>query len=304
MSALMEHNWPGTRETKHVRALLTWDELMAVAKAPKRSGNFRERSSEGTDRGKFYSLPSYTDAVTAMERGYPKGLEAISGTIDAIQTGAALNRIVYQRLDVAGDRPVVPLAAAGEPRSMIRRARHAPVARPTVSIVDNVICPSFCHEASLRNRGAAILAWALALETAGVGTEIRTVYAGGRPRGQSGARPNQEEAILTVLVKGFGEAFDIDRLSFALACPDFMRRINFMLLECCNGIPGMANGYGSCFDPLPEELPPDAVYIAAMMDERNYSTPALALKTVRERIIQGAPHLRHALESEQLARAV
>jgi hypothetical protein len=146
------------------------------------------------------------------------------------------------------------------------------------------------------------LAWALALETAGVGTEIRTVYSGGRS-GEGGPVKGRQEAILTVIVKEYGEAFDIDRLSFALACPDYMRRVMFSVLECCNGVPALASGYGACFDPLPEELPSDAVYIAAMLNETGYVTAEKALETVRQRIIAGAPSLRHLLESEDFVKA-
>jgi hypothetical protein len=239
-------------------------------------------------------LPDFDVFKTVAREGYPKALRAVAGAMDALRDGVRLERIQYETRDVGGDRPLVALAAAGDPRSMVRRKPDAPRQRPVLSIVNSVIAPWFVNRSTILNRGAAILAWSMALNDAGVETEIVNVYCGGRHGTERKA--GAAEIIAAVQVKTLGERYDIDRCSFALACPDFMRRGMFSLLECCPGLAPLSFGYGTCFDLSKEEIPANSVYLATLRDENLYRTPEAALKTVAEVIQRGAPSLRHVFE--------
>jgi len=200
---------------------MTWSEFIEFVDDPQRHAKALNSSHDSAKTG-FRSLASWVDMVSAAKRGWPEGLEKIQRSLVTARAVVGTARRAIDRYDVGGERPHVPLACAGEPRSMVRRAPILQRVRPSIRILLNITAGFTIPTSYLINRGAAVLAWCDALETAGFSTEITTVYA-------------CDHMAMTmkyrVEVKRAGDKFDIDRLSFALACPDYMRRAHFAMQE-------------------------------------------------------------------------
>lgn len=270
--------WTGRKvEVDH-----TWGDAVAYAAAPVDAwGKGASRSSHRKSQGDgFHALEGMPQALEAMRDGWSPGRERIGQFLTASIAGVRSERVPTYRMDVAGERPHVPLAVAGDPHCMFRRRREAPRSRPVVRIVVNVGAMWWVKADDLARRGAAILAYADALEASGWTTSIdmvwHTVESGGT-------------ASLTwrVSVKPAGERFDIDRLSFALVCPDFMRRAGFAVLEGCPDLRCMQGNYG-----VPTDAPAGgAVYFPAVRDGSPWATVEAALASVRLAISASRPEV-------------
>ena len=268
---------------RRVEANHTWGEALAYAAAPVDAwGRGAGRSSHRKpDGGGFHALAGMPQALEAMRDGWQPGRERIGQFLGASVAGVRAERVQDYRMDVAGERPSVPLAVAGDPRCMFRRRREAPRSRPVVRIVVNVGAMWWVPADDLARRGAAILAYADSLEASGWTTANDTVWYAVESGGH---------ASLTwrVEVKPAGERFDVDRLSFALVCPDFMRRVGFAVLEGCPDLRSMSGNYG-----VPTDLAADgaAVYFPAVKDGSPWKTVEAALASARKAISAARPEV-------------
>lgn len=214
--------WHGTKvEVRH-----SWSETLAhVTAQPNGWGNTRRASlARREDDPNFYALDDMPAARNAMAHGWEPGRERIAEAMQASISGVRAERIPTFRMDVAGERPNVPLAIAGDPRSMYRRRPEAPRSRPVVSVLMAVGAAWHVPAEALARRGAAVLAWCDALEAAGWNTEVEVYWF---------TKNGAARLDYRCMIKPAGERFDVDRMSFAMVCPDMLRRVAFTVIEAC-----------------------------------------------------------------------
>lgn len=271
--------WP--RGETNIVGTLSWEEVMGDLDRPAPT---TMRSSRATgDRG-FHGLATWGEAVRAAREGYPAARERMAQATAAVARHVGGVRRPAERLDMGGERPCIPVACAGDPRSMWRRAPQAMRVRPIVRIENNIGCPWYIPPAILENRGAAILAWVEALEAAGYSTEVTNVWA---------SQSDKATMRLSVTLKGAGEALDFDRVSFALGSADFLRRIGFHLMEACED---SRSAWELCYG-VPKEMhaaKPDGVAYFGVLTRDNqdqFATAEQAAEAVRSTIAGTFPFL-------------
>lgn len=253
------------------RAEWTWEELVAYVQNPEctesfKSGRASHRSGKGED---FHALPDWNANTRAVAEGWREGLQHVEAPLASAVSHTRAMPLARERLDVGGERPSIPHAVAGDPRSMWRRAPMAKRIRPVVRILMNVGAPWYIKPHVLINRGAAILAWCNALEASGYSTEITTVW--------RTSTDNKSMEVRTA-IKGAGEKFDIDRLAYAMVCPDFMRRGMFAALEACHNLGSFRFGYGISQNVIPEA---GIAYFPTVQTAEHYETTEVAVESVR-----------------------
>jgi len=266
-----------------VRIDHTWAEAMAYMASPVHAwGAGAMRSSHAKDRKGFHALPHFDAAREAMAKGWEEGRTRVDAAMVGAVAGVAQHRIPAYRLDVAGSRPCVPVAVAGDPRCMFQRRREVPVSRPVVELLVSMGAAWHVPPENLARRGAAILAWVDALEASGWNTSITLVwYSVGDATRLLDYR---------VALKPAGERFDLDRMSYGLVCPDMLRRTGFAVLEGCPDLRTMQHGYGSQRD-LPKEEREGKVYFPPVLDGGPWATDESAVVNVRTAIMASRPEV-------------
>ena len=266
--------WQG----KQVSVRHTWAETLAHVQNPpngwgEAKRHSRARRSEGD---KYYTLDDLPAAQQAMAHGWAEGLARVEGQVGAAIAGVRAERIPTYRMDVAGERPNVPLAVAGDPKCMFRRRPEAPRSRPIVSIAMAIGAPWHIDATCLARRGAAVLAWCDALEASGWTTEVEAYWY---------TRSGTASLDYRVTVKAAGERFDMDRMSFALVCPDMLRRAAFTILEACPDLRAShGQGYGTSGN-LPDAEVAGRVHLPRVESEGPWGTTESAVANVRAAIM-------------------
>jgi hypothetical protein len=269
---------------RKVRLDHNWADALAYAEAPCDAwGGGADRTSHRARDASFHALDNMPAALAAMREGWTPGRERIAEFAAASVAGVRQERVPTYRLDVAGERPFIPAAIAGDPRAMFRRRPEAPRSRPVVRVVASIAARWDMKPENLARRGAAILAWLDALESSGWTTSLDIVW-----RTTTGGGSKDAGLDYRVEVKPAGERFDVDRLSFALVCPDMLRRIGFAVLEGCSDLADLKHGYGTPTDLDAADLD-GAVYLGKITDNAPWSTVEKALASVRAAIAASRP---------------
>lgn len=215
------------------------------------------------DRTRFSGAKSFEAAAKLATRGWKEGRSKLVKGVEALALKKELVDVPSFVYDVAGARPEVPLAVAGDPCCMwdanpLQEAK-APVLRFIVET-----CASCQWEADdLIRWGTAILSVIDSLEANGTCTvELSTAititsFCGSR----------REEFI--VKLKEAGQHIDFDVMAFAIAHPAMLRRIGF---GCCERIveddmeDNMTGAYGR-----PGQLSADALDGAYYVPSLNFA---------------------------------
>lgn len=271
--------WP--RGRTNIVGTLSWEEVMDDLDRP---AHKTMRSSRSTGDLGFHGLDSWGEAIKAARAGYPAARERMAQATAAVARHVGGVRRPAEKLDMGGERPCIPVACAGDPRSMWRRAPQAMRVRPIVRIENNIGCPWYIPPAILETRGAAILAWVEALEAAGYSTEVVNVWA---------SQYDKATMRLAITLKGAGEALDFDRLSFCLGSADFLRRIGFHLMEACEE---SRSAWSQCYGVSKEmhaTKPENVAYFNVLTrdNQDQFTTPERAAEAVRSTIAGSFPFL-------------
>lgn len=272
-----ETAWPAGQ--KNIVLRMGWGELMDTLALPAPADM---KSSRNTGDGKFNGLRSWEDMLRATSHGYDRARDRVSRVLARAAGAVRALPIPADKLDIGGERPSIPHAVAGDPRSMWRRAPQSRRVRPVVRVVNNVGAPWYVPVEHLENRGAAILAWCHAVESAGYSTEIVNVF-----------RTHDAPATFTawITLKEAGQKFDLDRLSFALASGDYMRRLMFHVLEQCpESRPNFRFGYGVTQESQPEPEP-GVAYFPVFGRGDAWETPEKSAENVRTILARAFPVL-------------
>lgn len=269
-----------------VRVDHTWAEAMGYMASPvdawKQGASRASHGKKGS--GDFYAMQSFDAARDAMVRGWEDGRRRVEAAMVGAVAGVAALRIPAFRLDVAGSRPNVPVAVAGDPRCMYRRRPEVALSRPVVEVIAHMGATWHVEPQHLARRGAAILAWLDALEASGWNTALSLVW-------YSVANTKRASLDYRVALKPPGERFDLDRLSYGLVCPDMLRRTAFAVLEGAPDLQGpMSGNYGIPTD-LPKEEREGKVYFGPVMSSAPWATDASAVENVRAAIMASRPEV-------------
>ena len=266
--------WKGTK----VIVRHAWAETLAHVTNPVNAwGDTKRASMAKREAGdKYYALDDLPAAQAAMATGWQPGRDRIAENVGAAIAGVRAERIPTYRLDVAGERPNVPLAVAGDPRCMFRRRPEAPRSRPIVSVLMSIGAAWHVHADCLARRGAAVLAWCDALEAAGWTTEVEVYW-----YTKSGAATLDYRCV----IKPAGERFDADRMSFAMVCPDMLRRAAFTVLEACPDLRDSHHATYGQSTSLPDAEVSGRVHLGRVDKGDPWNTVASAVANVRAAIM-------------------
>ena len=146
--------FPGAK----VRVDHSWAEAMDYMASPVDAWNMgTARASHGKrGSGDFYAMPTFVAARDAMARGWADGRRRVEAAMSGAVAGVAQHRIPAFRLDVAGSRPNVPVAVAGDPRCMYRRRPEVALSRPVVEVLCHIGSTWHVKPEHLARRGAAM----------------------------------------------------------------------------------------------------------------------------------------------------
>jgi hypothetical protein len=204
-----------------------------------------DSSVTGSNREEWTMGASFKKAIKLARGGWAEGAARFIDGMSAIDaTGTADKSRMYR--DVAGASPCVGAAVSGHPLSMYRRRRE-PVATRTLAVYVDCTAPASCDAEYMCNRGIAIASWIDAMESSGVRVELTLTHTstdspkatqdGAYGRADADAQPTNVHVVETVL-KGAGEALDVDRVAFFLGHPATLRRLMFAVSESDNNAAG------------------------------------------------------------------
>lgn len=265
----------------------TFDSLdAAVQFADKMPSIWTNCVSRGDDV-QFTGTESWEEAKRQATIGWPEGRERMVNDLDA---ASVLQLPVNHRalsLDVAGTRPFVPAAVAGDPLCMVRAGLDSSATRPVFRLLVSISALEFVPAGVLQNRGAAILSWVDKLEAEGARCEVVALRA---TKVASGHAINAYAA--TVMLKRADEPLDIDRLAFGLVSPSMLRRVMFGCMERHDDLKdGFKLSYGVSFNECPSALrDKHSIYFPAMTTREQveaFGKPAKAVAEVERIISEG-----------------
>lgn len=248
----------------------TWDECIADMAKPPNEGWRRPQSISGD--AAFTGSESFEEALGFAISGWDEGRDAMNADVDF----ATAKQAVFKRPDweysVAGQRACIPSYCAGVPNHMVYMDdTTSRLAMPIVRIYVDAGATHFTTAEAMTRRGAAIVALIDQIERAGQRVElIATKHSDTRPA----AYDRQE---INITVKRADEVLDLDRISFAMAHPSFLRRVCFRIME--HNYPKDVSGYGGVVNM--KDVPSDAMYIPPMYGDKGYGDMDKAIATVQ-----------------------
>jgi hypothetical protein len=218
---------PRRKETKPARDVQYFESFEAfVSQASQEAEN--TTSSRGVGRRDFYGTETFEDALEVAKRGWPEGAakaQEILGELGDVIESIVGNRAAGYGYDVSGEYCDVGLFLSGEPECFGVEIEQGPIERPFVKIVANLGASGSVSGTSLIARGVAIVAAVDILESLGRRVEL---WAAKATEPHSGRLSEYE---LYVPLKSADQPLDIDRVSFAIAHPSFLRRLVFSVNE-------------------------------------------------------------------------
>ena len=164
--------------------------------------------------------------------GFPRATEKLR----AMLVGAGDSHLYKDdwTFDVAGSVPNVPLYISGEPANMQYLEPKAD--RPLCKVLIEGGCSGGTKEATIFNRGVALLSAVQALESQGVAVELQYM--------SSCQSSYIQNYIVTFPIIQMGAGLDLDRVAFCLANPGMLRRVVFACQERSPKLLGMTDGGG------------------------------------------------------------
>ena len=247
----------------------TWDECIADMAKPPNEGWRRPQSISGD--AAFTGSESFEEALGFAINGWDEGREAMSADVDFATAKQAMFKRPDWEYGMAGQRVCVPSYAAGAPMHMMFMDDEDVTPLPIVRIYVDAGATHFTTAEAMTRRGAAIVALIDQIETAGQRVElIATKHSDTRPA----AYDRQE---INITVKRADEVLDLDRISFAMAHPSFLRRVCFRIME--HNYPKDVSGYGGVVNM--KNVPSDAMYIPPMYGDKGYGDMDKAIATVQ-----------------------
>jgi len=202
----------------------TMEDFLHAMQTTKFHPQFRERASIHRDRN-FTGTDTYEEALDLARWGWPEGTQRMQQAVDAIASSTAVQTVMSTMHDVAGAYPIAAYAAAGDPMCMVAPGEVLDSVRPVVRLYVSNTARANTEVESIMNYGAVVLSVVDALESGGFRVEIT--------QGSPVAAFMKDNLVgeCQIILKNADDALDIEKLSFALAHPSMLRRLQFRWRE-------------------------------------------------------------------------
>lgn len=161
-------------------------------------------------------------ALDLCEKGWSAKVGEVQRLVREAQRRIQSKRLV-QSQGVCGFAPIVPLALAGSPESMIDM-KIVPKKTKTIDLYYDMTVGSFMSSERLLKIGMKVLEGVMSLEASGYRVRLSAVQ-----NYSSGA----DSDLLVVRIKDETQPFNIERMCFPLFNPAFFRVIGFGWYERC-----------------------------------------------------------------------
>lgn len=261
------------------------NELLNILNSRSNNKIMQGKNSSDTGDIQFTHTNNYKEAVDLFKTGYTEVLPDIKLAINKnnkiIQERVA--RFQHKPLNMPiGYIPNVPNALQNKPDSMINVLRQ-PIKKKTLTVV-YAMGGSWINDKSIFIKAGSALISALNLiELSGIQTKLMINF---MPVTNYSFFSHEPEEILcpTLILKDYGERFNLQKLCFPLAHPSMFRRIGFKYLETCPKITqqGFRGGYGTTAElkdlaeGLEPYLPKGSIVIDSTFIKNNdYSVEAI-----------------------------
>lgn len=191
------------------------------------NNHFMRNEDSSHSNGKdFTGTDSYDEAVDLLVHGYTDKLGDIKR---GLLNSKRLTSKMYAKIPhpipanhVAGFVPNIPNALKGLPESMITLNR-LPQKRKTLSVLYNMDGSCGVPAQVFVDAGVALVSAINLIETSGIQVNLRVAFCS--------SSKNDEVTFPTLLVKSFGERFNLQKICFPLIHPSMFRRLGFKYLE-------------------------------------------------------------------------
>ncbi len=248
---------------KHTRDFRSWSDYLAYARTlPPDARGAGGRTREGAIE--WASAPDLNGACNIAERGWSEGMDKVrSIALPAVDKMAATIEAQDERWgwDVTGAAYDVGEYLSGAPECWLAPTLISD--KPCVTISINSALSMGIPKEMIEMRGAAVVALALALQTAGYAVRVYQIIMS-EVDSSSGGWHSDLTAVRVCLTDDNGGPIDTDRLLFALAHPAATRLLGFSVARGIAGAP-MTAGLGS-----PDDFPVEGWTSDFHMQRANY----------------------------------
>jgi len=190
-------------------------------------GNPQPKASERLKRSDFNAFQDWKACETAALQGWPEGLAKVKALSEAYvsRVGSGMLKETFTPAET-GLFFDVGLVLTGQPEAWLQvvETEEETKGGKLVTIGLNCSVSAIVPASIIRQRGAAVLALVQLLEASGRSVCVKAGIALNGLEEGFGLRSS-------VVLKGFGEALDEDKLAFWLVCEDAFRRCWFRIME-------------------------------------------------------------------------
>ena len=251
--------------------------------------------TESDERTEFAGTRSFDEALSLVNHGWVEGRSKLVKGVESLALKKDLATMPAFIYDVAGARPEVPLAVAGDPCCMWDANPLQDAKAPVLRFIVSSSASCYWNSDALIRWGTSILSVIDSLEANGRCTVELSVA-----KSTIDWESKRRLEFITK-VKNAGSHIDFDVMAFAIAHPSMLRRIGFACSERIhedNMEEHMGDGYGKP-TTLSEDALDGAFYIPGVdscgIDRSLISTPNKdkelfeAVMTGFQRLVDGKP---------------
>lgn len=202
----------------------SWSDFVEAARTRESQWEPTICSARRVSSGQWDGAETFEEAIDYAENGWPKGREKMA---EGLRCASTISVYQSQQMDVAGAYPIIPIALAGDPCSMMDLGAQTIASRPIVRLRVDMAAPYTISGDAIINNGVAILSMVDAMEVAGYSVEISLTCSA---RGK-GKPTDHVDYTWSTVFKRAGEPMDVDRCAFALVNPAVMRRMYLALMD-------------------------------------------------------------------------
>ena len=199
--------------------------LLRVINSRENNSIMKDEDSSKTGSEDFTGTRSYDESVRLIRTGYVDILRDVKEKLAEITRQNKQFDIGFRPMpknSIVGYVPNVPNAIRNIPESMIN-TNIVPQKRKTLSVVYSI--EGNCDETTdfFIKTGTILLAAINTIEKTGVQVKLSVAF--------MTTKQGNETTCPTVVIKNYGQRFDLQKICFPLAHPSMLRRIGFKWLE-------------------------------------------------------------------------
>ena len=199
--------------------------LLRVINSRQNNAIMKDEHSSRTGDKSFTGSSSYDESVRLIRTGYVDILKDVKEKLTEITRQNKQFDTGFRQMprnSIVGYVPNVPNAIRNIPESMIN-TNIVPQKRKTLSVVYSI--EGNCNETTdfFIKTGTILLAAINTIEKTGVQVKLSVAF--------MTVQQGNETTCPTVVIKNYGQRFDLQKVCFPLAHPSMLRRIGFKWLE-------------------------------------------------------------------------